>query len=202
MAHSSLTPARGRVKEHNVDAERDCLPQAAFREPRVSPFHLNEDWNLITRWITPVVYQPNVIAQRYRMRRRGKRPGRPESELLLIPGRVRQCDLGCRSNITSSHGNRENARPGEVGSRTLGGGVGAAGALDDRRIGKQHLVIRGRQDARTEQPVTASLFRQLLLSLAANYQLGAYYNLIHPLDPPYGKWRVRPQVAMLFPKAK
>ena len=26
----------------------------------VIPFKLNEDWNLITRWITPVVYQPRL----------------------------------------------------------------------------------------------------------------------------------------------
>jgi hypothetical protein len=35
-----------------------------------------------------------------------------------------------------------------------------------------------------------------------NAQLGAYYNLIHPRDLPYGKWQVRVQIALLFPKAK
>ena len=29
----------------------------------VIPFKLNEDWNLITRWITPVVYQPRLSPQ-------------------------------------------------------------------------------------------------------------------------------------------
>jgi len=37
--------------------------------------------------------------------------------------------------------------------------------------------------------------------LPINAQLGAYYNLIHPRDLPYGKWQVRMQVAMLFPKS-
>jgi hypothetical protein len=26
----------------------------------VIPFHLSEDWTLISRWITPVVYQPDL----------------------------------------------------------------------------------------------------------------------------------------------
>ena len=38
--------------------------------------------------------------------------------------------------------------------------------------------------------------------LPVNAQLGAYYNLIHPRDLPYGKWQVRLQVALLFPKSK
>ena len=38
--------------------------------------------------------------------------------------------------------------------------------------------------------------------LPINAQLGAYYNLINPQDLPYGKWQVRLQVAMLFPKSK
>ncbi len=29
----------------------------------VIPFKLNEDWNLVTRWITPVVYQPRLSPQ-------------------------------------------------------------------------------------------------------------------------------------------
>jgi hypothetical protein len=29
----------------------------------VVPFHLTDDWNLITRWITPIVYQPRVSPQ-------------------------------------------------------------------------------------------------------------------------------------------
>jgi hypothetical protein len=39
-------------------------------------------------------------------------------------------------------------------------------------------------------------------TLPLNMQLGTYYNLMHPRDLPYGKWQVRAQVAMLFPKAK
>jgi hypothetical protein len=27
----------------------------------VIPISLNEDWLLITRWITPIVYQPNIV---------------------------------------------------------------------------------------------------------------------------------------------
>src|SRR3954453_23993130 len=26
----------------------------------VIPIRISEDWNLVTRWITPIVYQPNV----------------------------------------------------------------------------------------------------------------------------------------------
>ena len=39
-------------------------------------------------------------------------------------------------------------------------------------------------------------------SLPLNTQLATFYNLVHPLDLPYGKWQMRLQVAMLFPKAK
>jgi hypothetical protein len=35
-----------------------------------------------------------------------------------------------------------------------------------------------------------------------NAHLGTYYDLIHPRDLPYGKWQVRMQAALLFPKAK
>jgi hypothetical protein len=35
-----------------------------------------------------------------------------------------------------------------------------------------------------------------------NAQLGTYYDLIHPRNLPYGKWQVRMQAALLFPKAK
>jgi hypothetical protein len=38
--------------------------------------------------------------------------------------------------------------------------------------------------------------------LPMNFQLGSYYNLIHPENIPYGKWQVRLQAVFLFPKAK
>jgi hypothetical protein len=38
--------------------------------------------------------------------------------------------------------------------------------------------------------------------LPINAQLGSYYDLIHPRDLPYGKWQVRMQLVLLFPKAK
>jgi hypothetical protein len=36
----------------------------------VVPIHINEDWLLITRWIVPVVYQPNLDARPRQVGRR------------------------------------------------------------------------------------------------------------------------------------
>jgi hypothetical protein len=35
-------------------------PQNVLNFQPVIPFHVSDDWNLITRWITPIVYQPRL----------------------------------------------------------------------------------------------------------------------------------------------
>ena len=35
-------------------------PQNILDFQPVIPIHLNEDWNLITRWVSPIVYQPRL----------------------------------------------------------------------------------------------------------------------------------------------
>ena len=34
--------------------------QNALNFQPIVPFHLNDDWNLITRWVSPIVYQPRL----------------------------------------------------------------------------------------------------------------------------------------------
>jgi phage-related minor tail protein len=72
------------------------------------PFRVTDDWMLITRWITPIVYQPNVFTG----------DGGPNGlgdlnpSFFLSPGRARQSNLGLRADPSASHGDGENAEPG------------------------------------------------------------------------------------------
>src|SRR5690349_20867680 len=44
----------------NFGAGKHSQPQDVLNIQPVVPIHLNEDWNLITRWILPVISQPPV----------------------------------------------------------------------------------------------------------------------------------------------
>jgi hypothetical protein len=91
----------------------------------VVPFNVTEDWLLITRWITPVVYQPNILAPA------GGANGLGD-EFLPVTSPSRQADLERRPNLFVADRNRSHAWPREMGNRAIGRCAGRARALDDR----------------------------------------------------------------------
>lgn len=44
----------------NFDVGPYHRPQNVLNFQPVIPIHLTQDWNLITRWITPIIYQPRM----------------------------------------------------------------------------------------------------------------------------------------------
>ncbi len=93
----------------------------------VIPFHISEKWNLITRTILPVVWQPNDQPTQGWF-------WRFESQLVLISSQARQVDLGRGAGFRSSDRHRRATRSGKVQSGTVGCRAIDSGALGTWRI--------------------------------------------------------------------
>ena len=109
----------------------------------VIPLSVSKNWNLIVRWITPVIYQPVPVPQEsgpYTANYWCVWPGGHEP--FVFPGaKEEQDNLGHRANAGVAHGNKYDIpRAGKIQHRAVGGGAGAAAALDDRISYQQHLV--------------------------------------------------------------
>jgi len=203
----------------------------------VIPLRISEDWNLITRWITPIVYQPNVQAGDGGANGLGDlnpsfffSPAAPHKVLwgfgptLVLPTATERTlgqgkwDAGpslvlltqpehwtigvLANNVWSFAGNRQ--RPA-VNQFLLQYFINY-NMKEGWYIGTQPILTSNwmvHDGNRWTVPFGWSVGRiKRLGTLPINAQLGAYYNLIHPRDLPYGKWQVRLQVALLFPKSK
>jgi hypothetical protein len=193
----------------------------------VIPVTLNKDWNLIARWIVPVVYQPIPYAAE------GGASGlgdlnptfflSPSAAFLLPTATERTLGLGkwgagpsivlltqpedwtvgiLMNNIWSFAGNVQ--RPPV--NQFLAQYFLNYNMKDGWYTGTQPILTCNWQANgvnRWTVPFGWSVGKILRIGkLPINAQLGAYYNLIHPHDLPYGKWQVRVQVALLFPKSK
>ena len=71
----------------------------------VIPISLNEDWNLITRTIIPIIDQPSARARRAER----VRPGRHQPAVLFLARKTGQVDLGRRADVHFSNGDRIHA---------------------------------------------------------------------------------------------
>ena len=203
----------------------------------VIPITLNEDWTLITRWITPIVYQPNIRSgdgganglgdlnptfflspakpgkliwgfgptfllptATERSLGQGKWGAGPSFVVLVQPAHWTIGALA--NNIWSYAGDKD--RPA-VNQALLQYFVNY-NMKNGYYMGSQPILTanwRTSSSNRWTVPFGWSFGRILKVgTLPINAQLGAYYNLIHPQNTPYGKWQVRLQVAMLFPKKK
>jgi hypothetical protein len=132
----------------------------------VIPLSVSNDWNLIVRWITPVVYQPIPVAQP---------PGPPgqttgvfglgdmNPSFFLVPKKSKII-WGIGPTLGTANSNQYNSfGAGETQHGSVGGRGGAAATLDDRGSCKQHLVrSRSFQPRQTCcEPVPPSVVRQL-----------------------------------------
>ena len=202
----------------------------------VVPFRLTEDWNLITRWIAPVICQPNVWAPQGSATGLGDlnptfflSPSKPSKFIwgfgpaLLLPTAtdwtLGQGKWGTGPSLVLL----TQPKPWTIG--VLFNNIWSFAGNQDRRAVNQFLCqyflnynmkrgwYTGTQPILTSNwmedganrwtvPFGWSVGRIIQAgTLPLNAQLGAYYNVIHPRDLPYGKWQVRVQVALLFPKS-
>jgi hypothetical protein len=203
----------------------------------VVPFRLNEDWNLITRSIVPIVYQPNVRAGEgganglgdfnptfffspaaphkviwgfgpafvlptatERTLGQGKWDAGPSAVVLIQP---HPWTIGAlMNNVWSFAGNRHSPPVNQFLVQYFIN----YNLKDGWYTGSQPVLTSNWQASggnRWTIPFGWSAGKITRVGkLPINAQLGAYYNLVHPRDLPYGKWQVRLQVAMLFPKSK
>jgi len=107
----------------------------------VVPFSLNEDWNLITRTLIPVLDQrdfPLDALNEIGARRHYRQP-----VLFAEIADRRRLDLGAGADRTAADGRRRCARHGKVRPRADVRGAEAIRAVDRRLSGRSHLV-RGR----------------------------------------------------------
>jgi hypothetical protein len=108
----------------------------------VIPFHLNENWNLISRTIVPVIYQEYFSRLRLRFR-----SGRHQSEPVFFAqkARLRLPVMGGRTGAAFPNGHGVLAGQREMGRGTGGGCAGAAGIMDRGCFGQPCLVLCRRQ---------------------------------------------------------
>lgn len=203
----------------------------------VIPVKLDEDWNLIIRWIAPVVYQPNPTAGEgganglgdmsptffispahpgkviwgagpalqlptatQRTLGQGKWAAGPSIVVLTQP---RPWSIGfVANNVWSFAGDRNRKPLNQFYTQYFlnynlkkGWYVGPSPIVTcnwNAPGGDRWTVPFGWSVGKIARVGTQPF----------NVQLGTYYNVVHPRDTPYGKWQMRLQVAMLFPKAK
>jgi hypothetical protein len=203
----------------------------------VIPVRVTEDWNLITRWIAPIVYQPNVRAGDGGANGLGDlnptfflSPASPGKLIwgfgptLLLPTATEQTLGQGKWGAGPSVVLLTQPRPWTIGVLannvwSYAGNVHRApvnqflcqyfvnyNLKDGWYTGSQPIITsnwRANGSNRWTVPFGWSIGRIVKVGkLPINAQLGSYYNLVHPRDLPYGKWQVRLQVAMLFPKSK
>ena len=203
----------------------------------VVPVKLTEDWNLIARWITPIVYQPNPSAGEgganglgdmnptffispakpgkviwgagpsfllptatERTLGQGKWAAGPSVVLLTQP---KPWTIGIlANNVWSFAGNRFRTPVNQFYTQYfLNYNMKNGWYMGTSPILTCNWNANGAN--RWTIPFGWSVGKIVRVgTLPLNAQLGTYYNLVHPQDLPYGKWQMRLQVAMLFPKSK
>ena len=133
----------------NFDVGPYHRPQNVLNFQPVIPIHVTDDWNLITRWITPIIYQPRVSPTE------GAEFGlgncrRPSS----CPRALGRDHLGRRCPDLAADGDGQDARHQQVGSRARRRGADDPGAVGRRRARQQCLGRHGepRVNLLTVQP--------------------------------------------------
>src|SRR5215472_11656839 len=126
----------------------------------VIPVGINEKWNLIIRWITPVIWQPAPGTANLDLCHRRKhtsisvcssraeqcgsvRVRRHEPHLLPLSRQAAQTDLGCRAHVRSANRHEQSPRARKIQHGTILRGATAAWPLDRWCIDQQRLVGGG-----------------------------------------------------------
>src|SRR5215472_702152 len=126
----------------------------------VIPIGINEKWNMIIRWITPVIWQPAPGTANLDLCHRRKhtsisvcssraeqcgsvRVRRHEPHLLPLSRQAAQTDLGCRALVRSANRHEQSPRARKIQHGTILRGATAAWPLDRWCIDQQRLVGGG-----------------------------------------------------------
>jgi hypothetical protein len=203
----------------------------------VIPISVSEDWLLITRWITPIVYQPAVD----RPAGGANGLGDMNPSFFLSPAHPGKLIWGVGPTFLAPTGTDSTlgqgkwgmgpsvvvlVQPGHWTIGLLSNNIWSIAGDRNRPLVNQFLtqyfvnlnlkkgwfvteapIITSNWMAssgnRWTVPFGGGVGKMLKVGkLPLVSQLNAYYNIIHPESLPYGKWQVRLQVAMLFPKAQ
>ena len=111
----------------------------------VIPLSISKDWNLIVRWITPVIYQPLPVHAGIRPAHANNRRlwARRHEPIVFLSPEKKQNNLGHRADCRFAYGNQHDLpRTREIEPGTLRGCARSAAALDHWISCKQHLVCR------------------------------------------------------------
>ena len=129
-------PCRSRTTSTSGWGRQDDVQYILNIQPIV-PFRLTDEWNLISRTIVPVIYQPELA------------PGSGETfglgdiqqSLFLSPAKPGRSS-GAPRGPSVPHGDRRRAGPRKMGSRSDRRCVDHSGTVGHRRAHQQRVVIR------------------------------------------------------------
>ena len=145
----------------------------------VIPVGISKDWNLIVRWITPIISQPApgtanlevygidegtpayLAAQTVQANASVNGFGDMHAHLLPFSSQAAQAHLGCRTDLRSAHGYEQSPRTRQVQHRPLDRRAHAARSLDSRCPDQQRLVGRGTLRPQRCEPDAVAVFREL-----------------------------------------
>ena len=123
----------------------------------VIPFHVTEDWNVISRTILPVINQVGfhaVGSGRLRARR-------PQPVAVPFPRKTRRADLGRRPHSSAADGNGAYAWNRQMEHRPDRRAAHHPGRLADRRARQQCVVGRWPLGSHARQPDADAALHQL-----------------------------------------
>jgi hypothetical protein len=126
----------------------------------VIPIGISKDWNLLVRWITPIVWQPLP-----------NQPSTPETGVygmgdmvptfFIITKNPRKANLGSRSSLPVAHSNQHLSGTGQTRNRAIHRCADATRPLDFGCPGKQCLVGGGFGQPPGCESVPAAILHQL-----------------------------------------
>ena len=157
VSESRRQPCQRAVSEqHHFPIGQYSRVQDVLNIQPVIPITLNNDWLLITRWITPVVYQPNID------NRIGGANGLGDinPSFFLSPARPGKLIWGIGPTFLFPTATDPTLGQ-QMGCGSFDRFVSTARALDDRLPIEQHLVLRGRTTSSGCESVPYAVFHHV-----------------------------------------
>ena len=153
-------------------------PQGVLNFQPVVPIPINEDWNLITRWVTPFF----IAAPTYTQRSSRIRAWRLESKFLSVAckARGRRDYLGHRPDLLAADRDGQESWQQPLGRRAQLRRLDDRGSMGGRHPREQHLVIRQHRQRRRRQSDAPSALRELQFSpwSESNFEPDHYGQLV------------------------
>ena len=127
----------------------------------VIPISVNDDWNIITRTIIPVISMPALYPGDDRVNGMGD----TVFKAFLSPAKPGRVDLGRGAGHPVADQQRQRTRQQELGpgAHVCGAAPRKGQSLGVRRVGQQHVVVHQRQARRLVQQRPDPTVRQLQL---------------------------------------